>query len=75
MADSAKPRLRMSADPLWGCPSHPPYHYGFNCSGRVIWQGPPELDPGLNAREDECWRMFGISVEYYYDERVVTHGA
>jgi hypothetical protein len=28
----------------------------------------------LDAREDECWRMFGITVEYVMDERVVITG-
>lgn len=26
----------------------------------------------LDRREDECWRMFGIQVEYFHDERIVT---
>lgn len=29
----------------------------------------------LNAREDECLRMFGITVDYFMDERVIHHGA
>jgi hypothetical protein len=29
----------------------------------------------LDAREDECWRMFGITVDYFMDERVVSYGA
>lgn len=29
----------------------------------------------LDDREDECWRMFGVSVEYYQDERVVSYGS
>lgn len=29
----------------------------------------------LDAREDECWRMFGVDVAYVMDERIVLTGA
>lgn len=29
----------------------------------------------LNAREDECWRMFGVDVAYIMDERIVLTNA
>ena len=32
------------------------------------------MAPYFDNREDECWRMFGIIVDYTMDERVVTCG-
>lgn len=26
----------------------------------------------LDQREEECWRMFGIEVEYFHDERIIN---
>ena len=39
----------------------------------AAWAAWLREDAELDAREDECLRMFGVSVEYYQDERIISH--